>query len=85
MTVYVSLPQFPLTLKYEEPIAEVVEHLQGLIEGAKVHQVKLEDGSMILINFAVIEAITLNEGRRTLELEELNRGLSASTQSTVVK
>ena len=84
MTVYVSLPQFPLTLKYEEPIADVAAHLQSLIEGAKVHQVVLEDGSMILLNFAVIESVTLNEGRRTLELEELNRGLSASTQSTVV-
>ena len=84
MTVYVSLPQVPLTLKYEEPIADVAAHLQELVEGAKVAQVVLEDGSMILVNFAVIAAISLNEGRRTLELGELNRGLSASPQSTKV-
>lgn len=82
MTVYVSLPQFPLTLKYEEPITEVADHLTSLIEGAGVHRVIVEDGSIVLINFAVIESITLNEGRRTLELEELNRGLSDSIQST---
>jgi hypothetical protein len=82
MTVYVSLPQFPLTLKYEEPMEEVARHLQGLIEEAKVHRLQVNDESIILVNFAVIESITLTEGARTLELEELNRGLSTSTQTT---
>jgi hypothetical protein len=81
MTVYVSLPQFPLTLKYEEPIEEVARHLQGLVEDAKVHRIQVSDGSMVLLNFGVIESITLSEGARTLELEELNRGLSTSTQT----
>jgi len=79
MTVYVSLPQFPLTLKYEEPLEDVARHLQGLVEDAKVHRVQVTDKSMILLNFGVIEAVTLSEGPRTLELEELNRGLSTST------
>jgi hypothetical protein len=82
MTVYVSLPQFPLTLKYEEPMEEVARHLQGLIEEAKVHRLQVNDESIILVNFGVIESITLTEGARTLELEELNRGLSTSTQTT---
>jgi hypothetical protein len=82
MTVYVSLPQFPLTLKYEESIAEVADHLSALIEGAKVHRVVLEDGSMVLLNFAVVESISLNEGKRTLELAELNRALIAKIESS---
>ncbi|NMO88511.1 hypothetical protein [Actinomycetospora sp. TBRC 11914] len=82
MTVYVSLPQFPLTLKYEEPLEEVARHLQGLVEEAKVHRLQVNDESIILVNFGVIESITLTEGARTLELEELNRGLSTSTQTT---
>lgn len=81
MTVYVSLPQFPLTLKYEEPVEEVAKHLQGLVEEAKVHRVRVSDDSMILLNFAVVESITLTEGARTLELSELHRGLSTSTQT----
>ncbi|HEY2191790.1 MAG TPA: hypothetical protein VGH76_05740 [Actinomycetospora sp.] len=81
MTVYVSLPQFPLTLKYEEPMEEVARHLQGLIEEAKVHRVQVNEESIILLNFGVIESITLTEGSRTIELEELNRGLSTSTQT----
>jgi hypothetical protein len=81
MTVYVSLAQFPLTLKYEEPIEDVARHLQGLVEEAKVHRVQVNDESMVLLNFGVIESITLSEGPRTLELEELNRGLSTSTQT----
>jgi hypothetical protein len=81
MTVYVSLPQFPLTLKYEEPLEEVARHLQGLVEEAKVHRIQVNDESIILVNFGVIESITVTEGSRTLELEELNRGLPTSTQS----
>lgn len=81
MTVYVSLPQFPLTLKYEEPMEEVARHLQSLVEEAKVHRLQVNDESIILLNFGVIESITLTEGPRTLELEELNRGLSTSTQT----
>jgi hypothetical protein len=81
VTVYVSLPQFPLTLKYEEPLEEVARHLQGLVEEAKVHRIQVSDESIILVNFGVIESITVTEGSRTLELEELNRGLPTSTQS----
>jgi hypothetical protein len=81
VTVYVSLPQFPLTLKYEEPLEEVARHLQGLVEEAKVHRIQVNDESIILVNFGVIESITVTEGSRTLELEELNRGLPTSTQS----
>ncbi len=81
MTVYVSLPQFPLTLKYEEPLEEVARHLQGLVEEAKVHRLQVNDESMVLVNFAVVESITLAEGARTLELTELNRALSTSTQT----
>ena len=82
MTVYVSLPQFPLTLKYEEPITEVADHLTALIEGAKVYRVMLEDGAMVLLNFAVVESISLNEGKRTFELAELNRALEVSIESS---
>jgi hypothetical protein len=34
---------------------------------------------MVLLNFGVIESITLSEGARTLEVVELNQGLSTST------
>ncbi|MDT7745502.1 MAG: hypothetical protein QOE59_4580 [Actinomycetota bacterium] len=79
MTVYVSLAQFPLTLKYEEPLEDVARHHQGLVEEGKVHRVQVTDDSMVLLNFGVIESITLSEGARTLEVEELNQGLSTST------
>ena len=72
MTVYVSLPQFPLTLKYEETIDEVADHLTALIEGSKV----------VLLNFAVVESISLNEGKRTLEVAELNRALTAQIEAS---
>ena len=78
MTVYVSLPQIPLTLKFEEPMEEVASHLQGLVENAKVHRYHLDNGAMVLLNWGVIESLTLNEGPRTLELDEVNRGLKAS-------
>ncbi|MEJ2868631.1 hypothetical protein WCD74_12740 [Actinomycetospora sp. OC33-EN08] len=81
MTVYVSLPQIPLTLKFEESMNEVAAHLQELLEGAKVHRYHLDNGAMVLVNWGVMEAITLNEGPRTLELDELNRGLRTSVQA----
>ena len=78
MTVYVSLPQIPLTLKFEEPMDDVAAHLHELVEGAKVHRYHLDNGAMVLVNWGVIESLTLNEGPRTLELDEVNRGLKAS-------
>ena len=51
------------------------------MEEAKVHRVQVSDDSMVLLNFGVIASITLSEGPRTLELEELNRGLITSTRT----
>ncbi|MDL5156960.1 hypothetical protein [Actinomycetospora termitidis] len=81
MTVYVSIPQVPLTLKFEESMDEVAAHLQELVEGAKVHRYHLDNGAMVLVAWGVIQALTINEGPRTLELDELNRGLRASVQT----
>ncbi|WP_433799466.1 hypothetical protein [Actinomycetospora sp. CA-084318] len=81
MTVYVSLPQIPLTLKFEEPMDEVASHLHELVENAKVLRYRTDSGAMVLINWGVIESLTLNEGPRTLELDEINRGLKASIET----
>jgi hypothetical protein len=37
---------------------------------------------MVLLNFAVVESISVNEGKRTLELAELNRALTAQIEAS---
>jgi hypothetical protein len=77
VTVYVSLPQIPLTLKFEEPLAAVTERFHELISGGEVHRYAIADNQMVLVNYGVIAAATFSEGPRTLEVSELNRGLTA--------
>src|SRR4051794_26889131 len=77
MTVYVSLPQVPLTLKFEESHDEVLDHFQTLIEDGSVHRYALADGQSLIINYGVVAAATLNEGHRTLEVSEMHRGVQA--------
>lgn len=77
MTVYVSLPQIPLTLKFEEDFEAVVGHFQELISGGEVHRYLFADGQAVLVNYGVIASATFSEGPRTLEVSELNRGLAA--------
>jgi hypothetical protein len=77
VTVYVSLPQVPLTLKFEEPHDEVLDHFQSLIEDGSVHRYALADGQSLIVNYGVIAAATLNDGHRTLEVAEMHRGVQA--------
>lgn len=77
MTVYVSLPQVPLTLKFEESHDEVLDHFQSLIEDGSVHRYALPDGQSLIVNYGVIAAATLNDGHRTLEVGEMHRGVAA--------
>lgn len=77
MTVYVSLPQVPLTLKFEEPHDEVLDHFQTLIEDGSIHRYEFEDGQSVIVNYGVIQAVTVSAGHRTLEVSELHRGLKA--------
>lgn len=77
MTVYVSLPQVPLTLKFEESHDEVLDHFQTLIEDGSVHRYALADGQSLIVNYGVVAAATLNEGHRTLEVSEMHRGVQA--------
>lgn len=78
MTVYVSLPQVPLTLKFEEAHDEVVTHFQDLIESGSVHRYEFDEGQSVIVNFGVIAAVSVNDGHRVLEVSELHRGLRAT-------
>lgn len=77
MTVYVSLPQIPLTLKFEEDLESVVARFTELISEGEVHRYRLADSQAVLVNYGVIASATFSEGPRTLEVSELNRGLAA--------
>lgn len=77
MTVYVSLPQIPLTLKFEEDLGTVVDRFHQLISDGEVHRYTLSENQAVLVNYGVIASVTFSEGPRTLEVSELNRGLSA--------
>lgn len=77
MTVYVSLPQIPLTLKFEEDLESVVARFTELITEGEVHRYRLTDSQAVLVNYGVIASATFSEGPRTLEVSELNRGLAA--------
>jgi hypothetical protein len=77
VTVYVSLPQIPLTLKFEEDLETVVTRFQQLIGDGEVHRYTFTDHQAVLVNYGVIASATFSEGPRTLEVSELNRGLSA--------
>ncbi|MDD7966351.1 hypothetical protein [Actinomycetospora lemnae] len=77
MTVYVSLPQIPLTLKFEEDLDAVVTRFQQLVRDGEVHRYAFTDNQAVLVNYGVIASATFSEGPRTLEVSELNRGLSA--------
>jgi hypothetical protein len=77
MTVYVSLPQVPLTLKYEEGLDQVVQHFQQMVTDRSVHRYEWADGQAIVINFGVVQSMTFSEGHRSLEVSELHRGVVA--------
>ena len=78
MTVYVSIPQIPITLKFEEPLEDVAEHFRQLLESGSIHRYEFDVGQAVIVNYGVIASLTLSEGRRTLEVSELHRGLKAS-------
>ena len=77
MTVYVSLPQIPLTLKFEEDLDAVVTRFSQLISDGEVHSYAFADNQTVLVNYGVIASATFSAGPRTLEVSELNRGLAA--------
>jgi hypothetical protein len=77
MTVYVSVPQIPLTLKFEEGLEAVVSRFTQIINDGEVHRYTFTDHQAVLVNYGVIASVTFSEGPRTLEVSELNRGLAA--------
>ena len=79
MTVYVSVPQVPLALRYEEPFDDVVEHLRGVLQNAETRRYDCGEGQAVIVSFGVIAAVTITEGHRTFELTELNRAVDTST------
>lgn len=81
MTTYVHLPQVPLTLKFEEPHDRVRDHLRSLVAGAEVHRYEVGAESSVIVNYAVIAAVTVTEGHRALDVSELHRGLPAAIGS----
>ena len=78
MTVYVSLPQIPLTLKFEESFGAVADHFQELVSTGSVHRYEFAEGQSVVVNYAVVACLTISEGHRTLEVSELHRGLQAT-------
>ena len=81
MTTYVHLPQVPLTLKFEEPHADVLAHFQGLVSSGEVHRYHVGDGQSVIVNYAVVAAVTVSETHRALDVSELHRGLKATISS----
>ena len=81
MTVYVSVPQVPLSLRFEESYDDVLEHVTGLSTNGSVHRYDAGDAGTVVVNFGVIAAITVSEGHRTLEPSELHRALEVTTGS----
>ena len=79
VTVYVSLPQLPLALRYEEPFDVVVEHLRELLQNAEARRYDCGEGQAVVVSFGVVAAVTVTEGHRTFELTELNRAIDTST------
>lgn len=77
MTVYVSLPQIPLTLKFEEELDAVVTRFTQLITEGEVQRYAFTENQTVLVNYGVIASVTFSEGPRTLEVSEMNRGLAA--------
>ena len=77
MTVYVSVPQIPLTLKFEEDLESVVARFTQIINDGEVHRYTFAENQTILVNYGVIASVTFSAGPRTLEVSELNRGLAA--------
>jgi len=77
MTVYVSVPQIPLTLKFEEDLESVIARFTQIINDGEVHRYAFTGTQAVLVNYGVIASVTFSEGPRTLEVSELNRGLSA--------
>ncbi|WP_433784945.1 hypothetical protein ACQPX6_01470 [Actinomycetospora sp. CA-101289] len=77
MTVYVSVPQIPLTLKFEEGLDAVMARFTQIINDGEVHRYAFTENQAVLVNYGVIASVTFSEGPRTLEVSELNRGLSA--------
>lgn len=82
MTTYVHLPQVPLTLKFEEPHHQVLDHFRELVAGAEVHRYEVDPSSSVIVNYAVITAVTLTEGHRALNVSELHRGVGATIGTT---
>jgi hypothetical protein len=78
VTVYVSVPQIPLTLKFEEDLKAVVARFTEIINEGEVHRYAFADNQVVLVNYGVIASVTFSEGARTLEVSELNRGLTAT-------
>ena len=82
MTTYVHLPQVPLTLKFEEPHQEVLDHFRELVAAAEVHRYEVDATSSVIVNYAVVAAVTLTEGHRALDVSELHRGVAATIGTT---
>jgi hypothetical protein len=78
VTVYVSVPQIPLTLKFEEGLEAVVTRFTQIINDGEVQRYAFAENQTILVNYGVIASVTFSEGPRTLEVSELNRGLTAT-------
>jgi hypothetical protein len=54
-----------------------VTRFHQLISDGEVHRYFPSDTQSVLVNYGVIASATFSEGPRTLEVSELNRGLSA--------
>ena len=77
MTVYVSVPQVPLGLRFEEPFEDVVDHFHSLVANGTPYRYDCGDGQVVLVNYGVIAAVTVSEGVRTFEVGELHRAIDA--------
>lgn len=78
MTVYVSLPELPLGLRFEEPFDEVVEHIRGLLQNAEVRRYETGEGRAVLVSYGVVSAVTIGEGHRVYEISEQVKAVEAS-------
>lgn len=75
VAVYVSLPQIPLALRFEDPFDEVVERFRELIDNGTVCRFEHGAGTAVLVNFAVQASAILAEGHSLTAPDDIHKAI----------
>lgn len=75
MAVYVSLPQIPLGLRFEEPLDDVVERFRQLIDDGTVCRFAHGPDTAVLVNFAVQASAIFSEGHSLTTPDDIHKAI----------